>query len=370
MKKIKVLHFPIRNNIGGVTQYALNNWKYIDKERFQFDFATLSKNLDYEDELIKQGCKVFHISCYAEDNKTQFAKEINQILDENYDVIHLHTSYWKTFCIEEIAKQRKVPKVIVHSHNTMVNINDENERIRILKIHNLQKRCFTSDLATDFCACSQMAADWLFGEQIPKDKIRIMKNAIDVEKFSYNENVRNEYRKKLGLENCYVLGHVGRFVYQKNHEFLIDVFNEVLKNIPTARLMLIGTGELEIDIREKLNKYGIQDKVLFLGKCNDVNYWMQAMDLFLLPSKFEGLPIVLIEAQSAGLKCLASANISREAAITDNIEFIPLNGDEWIKSIIRYSKGYERKNLNDVITNAGYNIRYQVRELENLYAGI
>lgn len=367
MKKLKVLQFPISNTGGGVTQYILKNWEFIDKERFQFDFATLSNTLDFENILTSQGCKLHYISCSAEKNQEQFVWEFNRILDEEYDAIHIHTLSWKSFLVEQIAKKRNVPMVIVHSHNTMVTSNDE-DRAQAIELHEKQKKLFNSELATHFCACSTLAADWLFGEQISRDKIKIMKNAVDVDFFSYNFKIRNIYRSKLGLENCFVIGHIGRFVYQKNHEFLIDIFKQVCDSIPNARLMLIGTGELEINIRKRVSQYQLDDKVLFMGKCDDVNCLMQSMDTFVLPSRFEGLPIVLVEAQASGLKCLTSTDITREVEITDYVEFVPLwDVGEWVRRIIGCSRGYNRVNTGEKITEEGYNIRYQIKELEKLY---
>ncbi len=367
MKKIRVLQFPIANAKGGITQYALKNWEFIDKSRFQFDFATLSKKLDFEQELTEQGCKVHYISCYAEDDEKQFIKEIEKIFDEGYDVIHLHTSYWKTFLVEELAIKYGIPKIIVHSHSTMIDILDDKKRKEAIIIHNERKKQFSTLLATDFCACSQIAGHWLFGEQIPKNKIRIMKNAIDVNEFSYNIDVRKKYRKKFGLDGCFVLGHVGRFVFQKNHDFLIDIFKNVSEKISDAVLVLIGTGKLEEKIRGKVKLYGLEDKVVFMGKRNDVNYLLQAMDLFLLPSRFEGLPIVLVEAQTSGIKCLASSVITNEVAITNNIGFLSSNINEWSERIVYYSKGYKRVKNDEMITKAGYNIRNQIKKVEQLY---
>jgi glycosyltransferase involved in cell wall biosynthesis len=369
MSKIKVLQFSIGNRCGGVTQYILKNWEFIDKEKFQFDFVTLSKELDFEKKLTQQECKIHYISCYAEENIEKFKKEMNKVFDEDYDVVHLHTNYWRSFVVEELAMKNRIPKVIVHSHNTMIiDAVNEEKRKESIRTHNMQREKFSTGLATDFCACSQLAADWLFGEQIPRNRIKIMKNAIDVKAFSFDEAIRNEYRKMLGLENCYVLGHIGRFDYQKNHEMLIETFNKACTTIPNARLMLVGVGVLEDYIREKVYKYGLEDKVLFMGKRSDVSSLLQTMDLFLLPSRYEGFGIALLEAQASGVKCLASINVPNEVVITDNIELIDLDANEWAKKVIDYSKGYERVNVDDIITAAGYNIRYQIKELEELYS--
>ena len=367
MHKIKVLQFTIGNVHGGVTQYVLKNWEFIDREKFHFDFATMSRKLDFADKLTAQGSKIHYLSCYAEVDREKFVEEVNQILNEKYDVIHLHTNFWRSFIVEELAIEHKVPKVIVHSHNSMVDILGEEARNEAIRIHHEQRQRFSPKLATDYWACSQLAADWLFGDNIPKDRIKILKNAIDIDQFSYNEDIRNEYRKKLGVENCFVMGHTGRFVYQKNHEMLIEVFHLVSQKNSHAKLMLIGGGTLEDSIREKVQQYGLEDKVLFMGKRNDVNNLLQAMDLFLLPSRFEGLPIVLIEAQASGIKCLTSTCVTHEAAITSNVEFLPLDLNVWVDKITHYSRHYDRVKVDHSITDAGYNIQLQIKELQRLY---
>lgn len=367
MNKIKVLQFSIGNIKGGITQYVLQNWKFIDKTQFQFDFATMSEKLDFADELSRKGCKVHYISCYAENNEKQFIQEINQILDENYDVIHIHTCYWKGFLVEKLASQRGIPKIIVHAHNTMIDISDENKRMEALRTHESLKKEFPIEYATDFCACTLAAAQWLFGTQIPQNRIRLLKNAIDISSFSYSEGIRKKCRKELGLEKCFVLGNIGRFEYLKNHVFLIQVFYLVSKLIPQAKLILVGTGSLEKGIFEMACNLGIVEKVLFLGKRNDVNELMQAMDLFLLPSLFEGLGIVLIEAQASGLKCLTSENVPQDAKITDNIDYLSLEVKCWVQKIISLSGGYCRDSMDKAISEAGYNIRIQIKELENYY---
>jgi Glycosyltransferase len=368
MKKVKVLQFPLMNNKGGVTQYILNNWKKINKELFQFDFITFSKVLDCRNELEKQGCKVYYLSCYPEENLTQFIMEMDSILLQGYDVLHLHTSYWKSFIMEELAIKHNIPKIIVHAHSTMVLENKKEKREEAINLHILKRNQFTSDLATDFWTCSRLAADWLFGKQISQNKIVVMKNAINVDKFVFNCEIRARIRLKLEIEGNFVLGNVGRFAYEKNHKFLINIFKKIKEKVINTKLMLIGVGHLEDSIHKQVRELGLQDDVLFLKKREDVNDLMQGMDVFCLPSIFEGLPITLVEAQCSGLKCFASKNITAEVLLTDNIKAIPLEEDIWVSEILQYISGYRREAMDIQITNAGYNINYQIRELERLYS--
>lgn len=369
MKKIKVLHFPIRNTNGGITRSAMKYWRFIDKNKFQFDFATCSAKIDFENEILRAGCKVHYISCYAEANPEQFYEEMKNILLEGkYDAVHLNTSWWRGTLAEQAAKEIGVKVILVHARNTYIDINDEEKRQTELLNHEKCKREFDSNLATHYMACSRKAADFLFGPQIPREKIIIFHNALDVKRYSFDFSTRNIMRKKLDLGDRYVIGNVGRFVYQKNHKFLIDCFYEVVKEIPTAVLMLIGGGELEQEIRKQIAEYGIDDKVLFIGESDCVEMYLQAMDVFAFPTRFEGLGNVLIEAQTAGLKCITSTNVPEETHITDNITYLPLEISQWVSEIMKYVEGYSRQNLDEQISEAGYDITKEIKVLERIYS--
>lgn len=366
-KKIKVLHFPIRNTKGGITKSALKYWKYIDHDRFQFDFATCSHKLDFEQDIIDQGCKVHYISCYAEQDAEQFCKELKEILVQGYDVIHLNTSWWKSFYAEKVAREVGIKKIVVHARSTSVEITDNIRREKELLIHEKCRNDFTEELGTHFLTCSTEAADFLFGPQIHRDKIRMFHNALDIERYSYDETTRMNTRRRMGLENKFVLGSVGRMSYAKNYEFLVDCFYEIQKRVENARLLLVGSGELEDDIHRQVESYHICDKVVFAGAVNNTEDYLQAMDVFALPSRFEGLPNVLIEAQTAGLKCIASDSVTREAKITDNVVFLGLETDKWVDAIQHYAKGYIRCKVDEQIRNAGYDIKKEIKILEGIY---
>lgn len=368
MEKIKVLQFPIANSKGGITHYALENWRWMDKNRFHCDFATMSKHLDFEDEIRATGSDVFYISCYAEENKEIFMEEFKKVLEKgNYNVVHLHTKQWKSFLVEELCKEYHIPKIIVHSHNTEIDTLNSVKREKEKLLHECIKKQFMENMATDFCACSDAAAHFLFGDQIPKQKIKIMPNAIDINKFDYNSKIRKKYREEHGLENCFVIGHAGRFAYQKNHEFLINVFAEVSKNVENARLVLLGSGDLFSAIQNQVKKLDMENKVIFLGKRDDIANWYQAIDVFCLPSRFEGLGIVLIEAQTAGLRCITSTEVPPETHITKNITYLPLQQSQWVEEILKYKNGYLRKDMKEQIRAAGYSISEAIKDVERLY---
>lgn len=377
MNKIKILQFPIANSKGGITKYILQNWKYIDKTKFHFDFATMSRSIDFAEELKQQGCKVYYISCYAEDNKEKFAQEFRDILNnEDYDVMHLHTKQWKSFLVEHIAKEIGIKKIIIHAHSTGIDTLDINTRNKELQLHNQTLQNLTEDVATDFWACSQKAADFIFGDKISKQKIRIMRNAIELSKYVYNPQIRDIYRKSLKIEDDeFVIGNVGRFVYQKNQEFLIKVFAEI-KDLERKKrtgkskykLLLVGTGEREQEYREIVKEYEIEQSVIFMGYRSDIPELLQVMDIFCLPSRFEGLPISLIEAQASGLVCLVNDTITDEVNMTGNVYYYKLEEERWVEAILNFSKEIlQRTKICESMLKQDFDIREQIKVLEKNY---
>lgn len=375
MDKIRVLQFPVANSKGGITQYALQNWKFIDKSRFQFDFATMSKSLDFADELEKEGCKIHYISCYAEDDRERFIDEFTRVLSEgNYDIVHLHTKQWKSFLVEQIAKKVGVRKIIVHAHSTNIEILDKKKRENEIQLHSQILEQLTENIATDFWTCSWKAAEFIFGDKIPRQEIKLMNNAIELSRYAYNPQIRKAYRKKLGItDEEYVIGNVGRFVYSKNQEFLLKIFAKICGNGVIEKnkykLLLVGSGEREQEYKNIVCGNGLEDRVIFTGYRTDVSELLQVMDIFCLPSRFEGLPISLIEAQAAGLYCIVSQNVTEEVQITKTIIRLPLNAYEWIQQILTYQLPNEkdRYEAQKKVKEAGYDIWQQIKIIEKSY---
>ena len=368
-KKVRVLQFPIANSKGGITQYALRNWKFINRDKFQFDFATMSKTLDFAEELEQSGCKVYYISCYAEENEKKFVDEFRKILlVGHYDVIHLHTKQWKSFNVEKIASEVGVPKIIVHAHSSGIDTLDDERRKAETELHYSMRKMLTDEIATDFWACSRLAADFLYGTRISRDKVVVMNNAIELSVYAYDKRIREQYRRELKLEDKLVIGNVGRLVYQKNQEFLLSVFKEICEMRKDCVLLLVGEGEKETEYRQYVEENNLAEQVVFLGHRKDVSCLLQAMDLFCLPSRFEGLPLVLIEAQAAGVKCLYSNTITKEVELTENIKQLALNVDVWKKEILAYKDLEERKDMREHITAKGYNVEEQIKKIEREYS--
>lgn len=348
---------------GGVEAVVMNYYRHIDKSKIQFDFICDedSTNIPYE-EIESLGGKVILIPPYQKLFK--YHKELKRILKEgNYKIVHSHINTLSVFSLCA-AKCAKVPVRIAHSHSTT---NKKEKKKNLMK---QMLKPFSKLFATDYMCCSELAGRWLFGDKLyDEGKIYVLNNAIDLHKFEYNEKIREEVRNELNIdEKTLVMGHIGRFVEQKNHDFLIDIFYELHKQVPNSVLMLVGQGPLQDKMKEKVEKLNLSKSVLFLGQRNDVARLYQAMDVFVLPSLYEGLGMVLIEAQTAGIYCFASTEVPEIAKVTNYMEFIDLQSDAktWGEKIINREKKVPRQNKEE-LQEKGFDITREVNKLEDKY---
>lgn len=369
-KKIKVLYFVDRLLIGGIQTFILNNIKYIDRNKIEIDFLILDdgNTYDTENDLKKQGYNIYKLKNVWIRKPTdyfKYFKKIDKFFKEHHDykVVHLHSSS-KNFYVLKSAKKYGIPVRIAHSHN----IGFQSKSKLQIMIGNLCKPLLKK-YTTDYFACSEIAGEWLFGKkEVQKNNVKVIHNAVDLKKFKFNEDTRNKIRKELGIEDKLVIGHVGRFTTQKNHNFLIDIFNEIHKKNSNSVLMLVGTGEKEAEIHEKVKKIGLEESVLFIGFKNNVNEYMWAMDLFVFPSLFEGLGLVLIEAQATGMKCFTSKDVvPEEAKVSSLLRYISLNDSAklWADEILKNK--VVRNNKYKDIKEKGYDICDTGKELEEFY---
>ena len=345
---------------GGVEAVVMNYYRHIDRNKIQFDFICDedSTNIPYE-EIEKLGGKVILIPPYQKVFK--YHKELKRVLKEGkYKIVHSHINTLSVFSLFA-AKCAGVPIRIAHSHSTT---NKKEKKKNLLK---QILRPFSKLFATDYMCCSELSGRWLFGnKEYDKGNVYLLNNAIDLEKFKFDENIRREKRKELKIDDkTLVIGHIGRFVEQKNHRFLIDIFNEVHKQNNNSLLLLAGQGPLMEEMKEKVKNLGLSDFVQFLGQRNDVAELYQAMDLFLFPSLYEGLGMVLIEAQINKLQCLVSDNVPKIVKISDGIEFISLNKNIWIRRIKEIIIKHRKIILTDGIKK--YNIENERKHLERYY---
>lgn len=348
---------------GGVEAVVMNYYRHIDKEKIQFDFICDedSTNIPYE-EIEKLGGKVILVPPYQK--VFQYHKELKRILKEgNYKIVHSHINTLSVFSLCA-AKCAKVPVRIAHSHSTT---NKKEKKKNLMK---QVLKPFSKLFATDYMCCSELAGRWLFGDKLyDEGKIYLLNNAIDLHKFEYNEKIREEVRKELNIdEETFVMGHIGRFVEQKNHNFLIDIFAELHKERPNSVLMLVGQGPLQEEMKAKVEQLGLSKSVLFLGQRSDANRLYQAMDVFVLPSLYEGLGMVLIEAQTAGVHCFASTEVPNIAKVTENVKFLKLvdSSEKWVEEILEISN-YQRVGHKEEVAKRGYDIEEEVRKLERKY---
>jgi glycosyltransferase involved in cell wall biosynthesis len=352
---------------GGVFAFALNMLKSIDHAKFILDVCTFEKFEDerHKESFIKYGGKVY--DCWGTGNfiKKQFQtciKFYRLLQEHHYETAHIHSDVaYKLLLYGLAAKIGGVTTVIVHSHSTGIE-----GRYKSLK--KILQRISKSILKhTDFVklACSKPASQWMY--ERPEEAV-IIRNGIITEKFCYSAENRARVRKEIKIKNEYLVGTVGRFSYQKNPFYELEIIKNLFRKDINARFLWIGSGDLKKKVEARARAYGIYDRIIFLGNTDYVNEYYQAMDCFILPSRFEGLPIVGIEAQAAGLPCFFSDTITREVEITDLAHFISLKKkpEEWAEMILSESK-VKRKNMEEEIIKAGYDIRCEIDKLEKFY---
>lgn len=369
-KNIRVLQYIVSNDKGGLTKYICQNYYFINKDKVQFDFVTYDKFLDFEKDFCNKGAKFYRIPKIKNIYKYfSFWKKLQE--KNKYEIIHLHMSYTNIIPII-CAKLVGIKSIILHAHSTQ--IDDNRFFVRMIKKQfNFLGKFLAKFLVKRYLACSDLAAKWMFPTTIVKEKKYILAhNAIDLKKYLFNRGVRNQKRKELNIsDNCFCIGHVGRFAYQKNHDYLIDIFKEIYLLNKNTKLLLIGDGSLINREKEKVLKLGLEENVIFLGNRNDVFDLYNAFDCFVLPSRFEGLGMVIIEAQASSLHCYVSDIIPKEVKITDLVDFISLDKSPkfWAKKIMK-DNIFERNNMLKDILKAGYDIEYQVKRLEKIYMNL
>lgn len=353
---------------GGLSTIVLNFGLNQDSSKVIFDYLIMDKVSDekYIKQIENKGGKVYELK--SKNSIEKICNLKNFFKNSNYETIHIHISIAKisTFVIQLLFKLYGGKTIILHSHSTGIDINRGNRKIALLR-HNILKNVLPL-LTDEFLTCSKLAGEWIYPKRY-LDRVKIINNGIEVAKYRFDLEKRNQLREKMNLENKFIIGNVGRFSYQKNHEFLIKIFNEIQKVEKESVLLLIGKGELEQKIKGQVEQLNLKDKVIFLGVTDKVEEYLQIMDVFLLPSRFEGLPIVGVEAQASGLQCFFSKNITEELKITKLCQFlnISISPKEWAKQILNYKTGYERNNMTKELEKSGYSIKSSAKELEKIY---
>lgn len=359
-KILRVLHVVTYMGRGGLETMIMNYYRNIDRNRVQFDFLVHRDfEADYDEEIKELGGRIYRLPPLNPISKEYLSKLDNFFKEhKEYKIVHSHIDCMSAIPLK-YAKLNGVPIRIAHSHNS-----SQAKNLKyLLKLFYKTK---ISKYANNLFACSNDAGRWMFGKSAD---FTVLNNAIDTEKYLFNNNTAQKVRKELNIKNdSIVIGHVGRFESQKNHSFIIDIFAETLKKNSNSVLFLVGEGSLRKSIEEKVNSLGIKNNVIFAGLRTDVNELLQAMDVFLFPSLFEGFGIVALEAQASGLPCLISDKVPIECKKTDLVYQMKLSdaSDKWADKLVELSK-IERKNTYEEIRESGFDIKANADKLEEFY---
>lgn len=348
----------------GISNVATNYYKYQDKAQVRMDMATINpipENLRLEIE--KDGNQSYVISGRNQ-NPIKYILTLARIIKKNrYDIVYVHGNS-ATMTIELIAALFGGCKVrVAHSHNTQCNHQ---------KINRLLMPIF-SRLFTDCCACSVEAGEFLFGNR----KCFVVNNGLYLPKYMFNQKMRDVIREKYNLVDKLVIGHIGRFAYQKNQDFLIDLLKATVKKGYNTALLLVGDGELVDELKQRVREEKLEDRTVFYGTTDSVNEVVQAMDCFVFPSRFEGLGIAALEAQASGLACVASIQVPRKMKVDERTTFLPLDEkiDTWVSTVVHSSTSPDERNQNAIevkenFEKAGYDIEKNCAEMLSFYKRI
>lgn len=356
---VRVLQIVTYMGRGGLETMLMNYYRHMDRSKIQFDFLVHRDfEADYDQEIQGMGGRIYHVSRLVPWSGS-YRKELKRFFAEHpeYRIIHVHQDCLSSVALQ-CAKECGVPVRIAHSHSCSAAKNVKYP----VKVYCMKQ---ISRYATNLLACGEGAGDWMFGGS----SYQIIRNAIDSADYCYSPVVAKQVREELHVDDCSVIGHVGNFTAAKNYDFLLAIFREIRKLRVKAKLLLVGGGNDWEVIQKKVKKMGIQNQVIFTGIRTDVNRLMQAMDVFVFPSLFEGLPVTLIEAQVSGLPCMISDQISEECMVTNGVvvtKSLSEPPSRWARDILKLIH-HPRKNHTKEIQASGYDIGSAARQLEKFY---
>ena len=368
-KPVRVLHVLGGLSLGGAESRIMDLYRCMDREKVQFDFLVHQNGAGeripefYDKEVRELGGNIYVLPRLKGYNYLAYKRAVKKFFSEHWDfrVVQGHMTSTAAIYLPEAARAG-IPVRVAHARSAGVDKGIKGMMTRLLRIPLLKR--------ADYCfACSELAGEDVFGrDAMRQGRVKIIHNAVDVDRFTYDPRKRAKVREELGLGEELTLGHVGRFNYQKNHPYLIDIFAALCENRTDAVLLLLGEGPDQESIREKCRLLGIENKVRFLGNQKHPEDYYQAMDIFLLPSFFEGLPGVLVEAQAAGLRCLVSDTVTREAQATDLVTYLSIErpAGEWAKKI-QTEAGYERQDTCQTMRDAGFDVKTQAEGYRLFY---
>ena len=366
-RRLRVLQVGMTRNLGGIETYLIEQFRHLDKSKIDYDFVNITGeySICYEDEILASGSKIFKVVSRHKNPLLHYWQWFNILLQNKgvYDVIVLNTNSLEYVFPLVLGKIFGIPVRVIHSHNSGFE-NKQGLARRLLVGMNKKLLAWSANLRF---ACSQFAGQWMFKD----NPYHVIYNAIDIHKYDADLIVREETRNALGLHTELTLLHVGRFSYQKNHSFLLDIFKEVHAIQPDSVLLLVGdtTEESEFltEVKRKIKAYGLENVVRLLGRRDDVNKIMQAADVLVMPSFFEGLTVVGIEAQASDLPLLLSDTVTKELGLLPSTQFISLEAGPtaWAEAIVN-SKRHNRQSRYEELKAAGYDIGNETERVEKL----
>lgn len=376
MNKDKAQHILVTAPLGfgGITSMMINIQKNLDRDKLNFDYLVLhDRHEDLEDIVLGMGSK--KIVASADEVGNKFLREITRwyrlyrtFKDNNIKVLHLNGGPSSDMNIVFLAKLAGVKHVTFHTHNAGSAV----YRNKISVIMSNAYKPLMPAFVDSFWACSSLAAQFSFPKSIVKNqRYEFIPNGIALEKYAFDLTIRERVRRDLGVENKFVIGHAGRFNVQKNHEYLIDVFAALHSECNDAVLLLFGDGELREAMQQKVKKLHLEESVQFMGTTNEMQKIYQAMDVFVMPSFCEGLPVAGVEAQASGLPVLLADTITKEVDVTDCVKYLPLSADKsaWVKEILKF-RDFKRYSRIEELRKAGFDEKDVAKYFQNFYLNI
>lgn len=363
---IRILHVFGKTNLGGAESRTMDLYRHMDRKRVQFDFLVhTDETCFFDEEIEKLGGRIYRVPRFKLYNIFRYKKTLKTFFSEHHDFAAVQGHMTSTAAVYlPIAKKAGVAMTIAHARSAGVDKGMKGITTRLLR-RNLWKR------ADYLFTCSELAAISVYGKKAAKELTVFIPNAIDAARFTFDKEIRTNLRTDLGIDDKFVIGHVGRFHYAKNHEYLIDIFHSLSTMLPAGKepvLLLVGEGSGMQAVKDKVKALGLEDKVIFLGNHADIWNYYQAFDYFVFPSRFEGLPGTVVEAQASGLRTVMSDTLTTEAVFTDLVHTLPITAEakNWADYILKTCE-YEREDTCQLVQSSGFDVCAQAQKMMLFY---
>ena len=352
--------------VGGAERVGRDIGYYADKEKYEIHYLVFGKDRgDYERELIQAGCRIHHMPSPSNGYRRYYKNLIRLLKREQFDVVHSHTMFSSAWVLKA-ARRCGVPVRIAHSHT----IRGPEKRTLVKRMYENAMRIIIRIDSTHYVACGKGTGNWLFGKKYFSKHGILIYNGIKLADYAYHEEARRRIRESHDIAGCFVLGHVGHLAPVKNQSFILKLLPDILERNEKAMLLLLGDGQDREKLLEEAGKLGIKDHVLFTGNVSNVGEYMSAMDVFLFPSLYEGMPLAMVEAQANGLPCVISDAIPDDVHLTDLVRSVSLKADreEWVNAILSAGRN-EPEKYEEKIRETGFDTMDMLKKIYALYEG-